>query len=84
MTFIEHRTLYCTDAIVPEPSFTVEFGTVRTVRTGDDITIVGITNMVVECLRAQELAAEIGILTKVIDPISLVPLDMETIISSIR
>ena len=82
--FIEHRALYYTDAIVPEHPFTVEFGRARTVREGDDITIVGISNMVVECLRAQELVAEIGISAEVIDPISLVPLDMETIIASTR
>ena len=82
--FIEHRALYHTDAIVPEHPFTVEFGQARTLRQGDDITIVGISNMVAECLRAQELVAEIGISAEVIDPISLVPLDMETIIASTR
>ena len=82
--FIEHRMLYNTDAFVPDQPFTVEFGQARTVRAGDDITIVGISNMVVECLRAQELVAEIGISAEVIDPISLVPLDMETIIESTR
>ena len=39
---------------------------------GDDITVVGISNMVMECLRAQEMLADQGIRAEVIDPIWLV------------
>lgn len=80
--FVEHRLLYFTDAYVPEESYTVPFGKARCVREGGDITIVGISNMLVECLRAQELLAEEGISAEVIDPVSLVPLDYETITES--
>ncbi|OHC75385.1 MAG: acetoin dehydrogenase [Rhodospirillales bacterium RIFCSPLOWO2_12_FULL_58_28] len=82
--FVEHRMLYYTDAFVPEESYTVEFGKARIVRPGDDITVVGISNMLVESLRAQELLAEIGISAEVIDPISLAPLDMDAITKSVR
>jgi len=51
---------------------------------GDDITVVSISNMAVECLRARELVSHIGISAEVIDPISLVPLDLETIAKSVR
>ena len=51
---------------------------------GDDITIVGISNMVVECLRVREMLEHAGISSEVIDPISLAPLDMETILQSAR
>jgi pyruvate/2-oxoglutarate/acetoin dehydrogenase E1 component len=80
--FVEHRLLYFTDAYVPEESYTVPFGQARTVREGGDITIVGVSNMLVECLRAQELLAEEGISAEVIDPVSLVPLDIDTITAS--
>ena len=40
--------------------------------------------MLVECLRAHELLADIGINAEVIDPISLVPLDIDTIVQSVR
>lgn len=80
--FVEHRLLYFTDAYVPEESYTVPFGQARTVREGDDITIVGVSNMLVECLRAQELLSEEGISAEVIDPVSLVPLDIKTITAS--
>ena len=81
---MEHRLLYGTKSPVPEVSYTVEFGKARICAEGGDITIVGISNMLLECLRARELLAEIGIYATVIDPISLVPLDYGTIIASAR
>jgi pyruvate dehydrogenase E1 component beta subunit len=62
----------------------VEFGNARAITSGGDISIVGISNMVMEALRAHELLAEIGIAAEVIDPISLIPLDVETIADSVR
>jgi pyruvate dehydrogenase E1 component beta subunit len=52
--FVEHRLLYPTEAFVGEETFTVDFGKARVCTSGDDITIVGISNMLVECLRARE------------------------------
>jgi pyruvate/2-oxoglutarate/acetoin dehydrogenase E1 component len=82
--FVEHRLLYFTDAFVPEEPFEVPFGKARRCTQGDDITIVGISNMLVEALRASELLADVGLHAEVIDPISLVPLDIDTIIESVR
>jgi pyruvate dehydrogenase E1 component beta subunit len=82
--FVEHRLLYATDAFVPEKSYEVGFGKARIVAPGGAITIVGISNMLVECMRAHELLADVGIDAEVIDPISLVPLDIETIVNSVR
>ena len=82
--FVEHRLLYYTDAFVPEEPFEVLFGKARVCTQGDDITIVGISNMLVECLRAHEILSDIGIQAEVIDPISLVPLDTDTIVQSVR
>lgn len=81
--FVEHRLLYFTDAYVPEEPYTVPFGRARVAAPGDDITIVGISNMLVESLRARELLTEVGIHAEVVDPISLVPLDTETIARSV-
>jgi pyruvate dehydrogenase E1 component beta subunit len=50
--FVEHRLLYPTQAPVPEEPYCVEFGRARVMRHGEDLTIVGISNMAVECLRA--------------------------------
>ncbi len=80
--FVEHRLLYGTDAAVPEAPYATPFGQARIMAHGDDITIVGISNMAIECLRARELLAAAGIAAEVIDPISLVPLDIDTIAAS--
>jgi len=80
--FVEHRLLYPIESYVPEEPYTIEFGKARTVRQGSDITLVGVSNMVVECMRAAELLSEVGISAEVIDPISLVPLDSKTIAAS--
>ena len=80
--FVEHRLLYFTDAYVPEEPYTVEFGKAQVCAPGDQVTLVGVSNMVMECLRARELLEEVGVSAEVIDPVSLVPLDIETIIAS--
>ena len=81
--FVEHRLLYPTVADVPEAPFTVPFGRARVVAEGDDITIVAISNMVVETVAAAALLAEQGLAAEIIDPVSLVPLDRETIRASV-
>ncbi|MGB0671402.1 MAG: alpha-ketoacid dehydrogenase subunit beta, partial [Rhodospirillales bacterium] len=80
--FTEHRLLYYTEAYVPDESFEVKAGRSRVVAPGTDITLVGVSNMVVECLRAREILAEVGISAEVIDPIWLQPLDADTILAS--
>jgi pyruvate dehydrogenase E1 component beta subunit len=82
--FVEHRLLYFSEAYVPETSFTVEPGKSRIVTRGDDVTVVAVSNMVMECLRAQEMLTDQGIHAEVIDPIWLSPLDMEPILASAK
>src|SRR4051812_8905669 len=53
--FVEHRLLYPTEAYTPEKAYTVPFGKARVAAKGEDLTMVGVSNMVVECLRAAEL-----------------------------
>jgi pyruvate dehydrogenase E1 component beta subunit len=80
--FVEHRLLYGTEAHVPPEPYAIELGRARICCTGGDITVVGISNMVVEALRARDLVRELGIDVEVIDPVSLVPLDIDTIVQS--
>jgi pyruvate/2-oxoglutarate/acetoin dehydrogenase E1 component len=82
--FVEHRLLYNTDAFVPEEPFVVPFGKARICTVGDEITVVGISNMLVECLRANEILADVGIRAEVVDPVCLVPLDIDTIVDSVK
>jgi pyruvate/2-oxoglutarate/acetoin dehydrogenase E1 component len=82
--FIEHRLLYNTEAYVPTGSFEVKLGHARVLTKGEDITILAVSHMVMEALRAKEHLAAIGISAEVIDPITLWPLDMDTIMQSVH
>lgn len=82
--FIEHRLLYAVDGYVPYSSYEVPFGQARILEEGDDITIIAISHMVMEALRAKKHLETVGISAEVIDPISLWPLDMNTIMRSVR
>ena len=80
--FVEHRMLYGNRGVVPEESYAVPFGKARTLKEGDDITIVAVSHMVVEALRAASHLEKVGVHAEIIDPVSLSPLDIDTIIQS--
>jgi pyruvate/2-oxoglutarate/acetoin dehydrogenase E1 component len=82
--FIEHRMLHPQRGHVPAEDYTVPFGKARVLGKGSDITLVGISYMAVECLRAQRYLDGVGISAEVIDPVSLSPLDIDTIITSVK
>jgi len=82
--FIEHRMIHFQKGHVPQSPYTVPFGKARVLSPGSDVTLIGISYMAVECMRAQSLLSEIGISAEVIDPVSLSPLDMTTILNSAR
>lgn len=82
--FIEHRLLYNVDGYVPYKSFEVPLGMARVLQEGIDVTIVAISHMVMEALRARKHLEKIGIEAEIIDPITLWPLDMDTIMKSVR
>ena len=62
---------------MPEESYKVPFGKARVLSPGKDITIVGISHMALECVRAKHLLEDAGIDAEVIDPVSLSPLDID-------
>lgn len=82
--FIEHRLLYSLDGYVSPHPYEVPLGQARIMSEGSDITIVAISHMVMEALRAAKLLEEIGMQPEIIDPISLQPLDIETIVKSVQ
>jgi pyruvate dehydrogenase E1 component beta subunit len=77
--FVEHRMLHYTAGPVPEESYTVPLGKGRILAEGSDVTLVGISWMANEALRARAYLAQRGISAEVIDPVTLSPLDMDTI-----
>ena len=84
--FIEHESLYGMRGAVPDDEEQlVHFGVARTVREGGDVTVVGISRMAVTAERAAEtLARDHGVQAEVIDPRTLRPLDLDTILASVR
>jgi pyruvate dehydrogenase E1 component beta subunit len=81
---VEHRMLHPITGLVPEEAYEVPFGRARILSPGNDITIVGISHMAIECVRAKHLLVSKGIDAEVIDPVCLSPLDVETITQSVR
>jgi pyruvate/2-oxoglutarate/acetoin dehydrogenase E1 component len=82
--FVEHRMLYGLKGIVPEEAYEVPFGQSRMLSEGDDVTIVALSHMVVEAVRAGHHLADHGLSAEIIDPVSLTPLDIDTIAASVK
>jgi pyruvate/2-oxoglutarate/acetoin dehydrogenase E1 component len=82
--YVEHRFLHFARGPVPEESYVVEPGRARVVIEGSDVTLVGISQALVESMRAARYLEEVGVRAEVIDPIWLAPLDMDTIVASVK
>jgi pyruvate dehydrogenase E1 component beta subunit len=82
--FIENKTLYATKGEVPDGELLVPLGVAAVRRPGRDVTVVGISRMVHEALRAADELARDGIDAEVIDPRTLSPLDRAAILGSVE
>jgi len=82
--FIEHRWLHHIEDDVSEDLFETELDKAKILRVGKDLTIVATSLMVIESLKAAQVLAEIGIELEVIDLRSIKPIDIETIMQSVR
>lgn len=82
--FVEHKLLYKTRGPVPDGEYTIPLGTADVKRAGTDVTVVAGSIMVPRTLAAAERLAPEGIEVEVIDPRSLRPLDVDTIVRSVR
>lgn len=82
--FMEHKLLYMTEGSVPEEEYTIPFGKGVIRRPGNDVTLIAWSNMVPRSLEAAEVLSRQGIEVEVIDPRTLVPLDREIILNSVR
>ena len=82
--FFEHRTLYPIKGEVPDELEPIPLGKARVHREGKDVTVVATGRLVHESLAAAEEAEKDGISVEVVDPRTLLPLDEETIIASVR
>ncbi|MCL5275490.1 MAG: alpha-ketoacid dehydrogenase subunit beta [Chloroflexi bacterium] len=83
--FIEHKLLYNTRGQVPDEEYTIPIGQADVKRAGTDMTIVSYSRQLLFALQAAEtLQKEHGISAEVIDLRSTVPLDIDTVIASLR
>ena len=82
--YIEHRILHFQSGFVPESPYVVSPGRARIVTKGTDVTLVGISHMQIECIRAKHYLESVGVSAEVIDPIWLSPLDIVTVVQSVR
>ena len=84
VVIFEDKLMYQDKSEVPEEEYLIPFGQANIVREGLDITLVGTSSMVQVAEKAADILFKEGISAEVIDPRTIVPLDEETILSSVR
>jgi len=82
VVFIEDKMDYAVKGEVPDGEYTIPFGVADVKRAGEDVTIVATSSMIRVALAAAEQLESEGISAEVIDPRTLVPLDVETLVRS--
>jgi len=82
--FLENKVLYNECGEVPADPYFVPFGQANVVRQGTDVTVVALSDMVGFALKAADTLAREGVSVEVIDPRTLVPLDIEGICASVK
>jgi len=84
VVFIEHKMIYLNKGPVPEEEYTIPFGIADIKREGKDVTIFAYSNMLFKALEAADDLAKDGISCEVFDPRTLVPLDINALINSVK
>jgi pyruvate dehydrogenase E1 component beta subunit len=82
--FLEHEGLYAVKGEVPDGEHTIPLGVADVKRQGQDVTLLAVSRMVYVCLEAAEQLAQEGIEAEVVDLRALNPLDMPTVLASVR
>jgi acetoin:2,6-dichlorophenolindophenol oxidoreductase subunit beta len=82
--FFEHKLLYATTGQVPDEEYTIPFGVADVKKEGKDVTVVAIGLMVPWSLEVAKQFEAKGVSVEVIDPRTLEPLDIDTIVKSVR
>lgn len=81
--FLEHRELLSTRGNVPASNYEIPFGRAAVLRKGTDVTVVALASMVRRAMQAGQILAEEGINIEIVDPRTVAPLDVETIVVSV-
>lgn len=84
VVFLEAKRLYDTEGDVPEQSYALPLGQADIKRSGNDVTLICYGAMVPRCLEAAHTLAREGVDAEVVDPRTLSPLDMDTLVASVK
>ncbi len=84
VVFIEHQLLYTEKGVVPEEEYTVPLGEAAVVRPGEDVTVATYSRSVGLALEAADKAARDDVQVEVVDLRTLIPLDLNTLLVSVR
>ena len=84
VVIFEDKLMYQDKAEVPEEEYLIPFGVANVKRIGSDITLIGTSSMVQVAEAAADILALEGISAEVIDPRTIVPLDEDTLIKSVK
>ncbi len=82
--FIEHTAIYGLKGEVPDDDYSVPFGQAQVMREGDDVTIIGYSGSVQQALKAANTLSQQGMEAEVINLRTLRPLDVDTIVNSVK
>ena len=82
--FLEHKSILFRKGPVPEEEYTIPFGQARVAREGRDCTVVAVGGMVVKTLQACDELAQAGVNVEVIDPRTVNPLDIDSVLASVH
>ena len=83
VVFIEHRWLHGLNSLVPEEKYSEPLGQCKVIREGKDITIVSLSYMTIESLRAADMLEESSVSAEIVDIRTISPLDWDTIFKSV-
>ncbi|MCK4447114.1 MAG: alpha-ketoacid dehydrogenase subunit beta [Candidatus Marinimicrobia bacterium] len=84
VVFIEHKMEYNQQYEIPEEEYTIPFGKANVLREGSDITVIATSNLALKAVKVADELVKEGIKIEVIDPRTLIPLDRDTLIASVK
>jgi len=82
--FFEHQLLYNSLGIVPSDEYVIPIGKADIKREGTDVTVISWSNLIQEALKAAKVLEEEGISAEILDIRTLIPLDIEAIVNSVK
>lgn len=84
VVFLEHKRLYMEECEVPKEPYYIPFGVAEVKKKGSDVTVIALQRMVDYAMEASKILEKEGISVEVIDPRTISPLDLETLLKSAR